>query len=372
MSPILLASALIVTHAGDKELITLIRESNQNSRAAIRTIHARLERVQTTVMKDPSIPPGEPMITKIEWSQDGDEVRCTEEETRTLRAEDMGPEMLKRAKGQRTLYSRIDCAMHAGELTMIALQRNPDGTGVKNSKITQAKDALLPGDIWFDALFLVVAKPRRTLAELLMEPSQVMGVERRGKEFELRVKVPPPVEDYELHIIVDPSRNFLVRYYTGRTNSTKATLRFEDEVLAFKEYAPGIYFPQATEGRSYLIAPDRSERLYQVVKTTYQSVSINQPIEPSVFRLTIPPKVAVLDDRSGTTYSLGKDGQREGEATAPRRESQPLRFQTEEQKSGSVARPIIVAGLAVGFGLLAALTFYSRKRLRRQQEQQTL
>ncbi|HTU92741.1 MAG TPA: hypothetical protein VMF69_21855, partial [Gemmataceae bacterium] len=110
-----------------EELVALIRQGNQNSRTAIRSIHARYEITQTLVIPNPSAKTREPIITKFEWWQDGDRVRWTQETTKPLTEDEIPAGMRGAVKGRRAAsVTKRDCAIVDGEVRIINHQYRPD------------------------------------------------------------------------------------------------------------------------------------------------------------------------------------------------------------------------------------------------------
>jgi hypothetical protein len=219
-----------------EELGALIRQGNENSRAAIRSIHARYEITETVVIRGPSGRTREPIITKVEWWQDGDRVRWTEE--RTIRpTEDQIPVRMRATlRGKRAaLVLKKDCAIVDGEFRIINNQYRLDGSHVGDAHIlTYSRDEMLSSDLWRNALFIVLDKPRNGLYDLLSNPSCVRKLEKVGEGRELNyhlvIQTPKPMDDHELELTVEPSKNYLVSSWKENTASPKATARIDQKV----------------------------------------------------------------------------------------------------------------------------------------------
>lgn len=363
----LLLSAPLGQSQPQEELIALIRQGNQNSRAAIRSIHARYEITQTFVIPEPSGKTREPIKTKVEWWQDGERVRWTEESTRHL-TEDENPARMRGAvRGKHGAWvTRKDWAIVDGELRIINNQYRPDGSHVGDAHIlTYSRDQMLTSDLWRDALFIVLTKPRSGLYDLLSNPSCVRKLETFGEggesKYHLVIQAPKPMEAYELELTVEPLKNYLVSYWKANTRSPKETMRMEDKVLAFREIERGIFFPVEVEGRRYAIRRDGPNVLVQVSRSKYSLLEINQDSTNYPFQLPIPAGMPVVDHRNGTSYVATKDGKPKVVFPAPK-EAPAAQLPTyDEPQQWPLFVPIAAACVASAL-LLAGGIYYSRRK----------
>jgi hypothetical protein len=109
--------------------------------------------------------------------------------------------------------------------------------------------------------------------------------------------------DAEIHF--DPAVNYLVRkvIYTGSWSS--GNLRREDEVVHFKECAPGVFFPERTAGRS---GPEGKFDFNHTTK--FSDIRINQPLPKDIFQIRYPNGVYLSDHIRGVGYHVNTEGRR--------------------------------------------------------------
>lgn len=350
-----------------EELIALIRQGNQNSRAAIRSIHARYEITHTPVTPEASGKIREPMITKVEWWQDGERVRWAIETTIPLSEDEIPARMRGAVRGKRAaLVMKRDYANVDGELRTINHQYRPDGSHAGDADIrTFSRDELPPTDLWRTALFIVLDKPRSGLYDLLLNPSCVRKFEKvsEGREtsYHLIIQAPKPREEYELELTVEPSKNYLVSSWRANTASPKATLREDNKVLAFREIAQGIFFPVEVESRSYAIKHDRPDVLFAINRIKYNLLEINQASTSYPFDLPIPAGMPVVDHRNGTSYVATKDGKPTVVAPAPKEVPAAQVPTYDEPQQWPLFVPIAAACVVFAL-LLAGGIYYSRRK----------
>ena len=363
----LLLSAPLLQSQPQEQLIALIRQGNQNSRAAIRSIHARYETTQTFVILDPSGKTREPIITKVEWWQDGDRVRWTQEITKPLTEDEIPARIRGAMRGKRAVVvMKRDCAIVDGEVHIINSTYRPDGPYSEDADIrTYSRGEMLGSDLWRNALFIVLDKPRSGLYDLLSNPSCVRKLENtsEGREtsYHLVIQAPKPREDYELELTVEPSKNYLVSSWKANTADPKATLRWDDKVLTFRELAPGIFFPVEVESRSYAIKHDRPDILFQISRSKYTLLEINQESTSYPFHLPIPAGMQVVDYRNGTAYIATKDGKPTVIGPAPK-EMPAAQVPTYDEPQQSPLLVPIAAACVVSALLLAGGIYYSRRK----------
>ncbi len=363
---------LLSTHFGQsqpqEELIALIRQGNQNSRAAIRSIHARYEITHTPVIPDPSGKTREPMITKVEWWQDGERVRWTQETTKPLTEDEIPARMRGDVRGKRAVWvTKRDCAIIDGEFRTINNQYRPDGSHIGDADIrTYSRDEMLTSDLWRDALFIVWTKPRSGLYDLLANPSCVRKLEKvsEGTEtkYHLVIQAPKPMEEYELELTVEPSKNYLVSSWKANTASPKETMRVDEKVLAFHEIARGIFFPVEVEGRSYAIKRDGPDVLFRISRLKFNLLEINQASTNYPFHLPIPAGMTVVDRRNGTRYIATKDGKPTVVGPAPKEVPAAQVPTYDEPEQWPLLVPIAAACVVAALLLAGGIYYLRRKR----------
>lgn len=350
-----------------EELIALIRQGNQNSRAAIRSIHARYEITPTSVIPDASGKIRGSAIIKVEWWQEGERVRWTQEITQQLTEDEIQARMRGAAKGKRAaLVIKRDCAIADGEVRLINHQYRPDGSHYEDADIrTYNRDEMFASDLWRSALFIVLDKPRSGLYDLLANPSCVRKLEKVGEgretKYHLVIQAPKPRDDYELELTVEPSKNYLVSSWKAFTSDPKATARFDESVLAFREIARGIFFPVEIESRSYAIKRDGPDRLFQIGRLKFSLLEINQESTSYPFHLPIPAGMPVVDRRNGTSYVATKDGKPKVVAPAPT-EVPAAQVPTYDEPQQSPLFVPIAAACVVSALLLTGGIYYSRRK----------
>jgi hypothetical protein len=100
----------------------------------------------------------------------------------------------------------------------------------------------------------------------------------------------------------DPQVNYLVRkqvvhikpqIQTPLSRSNK--FRAEREVLEFREYAPGVFFPAVVEWRSY-----QNGKLHWTRRTRFLDVQVNRGLSPDMFQIRFPPGIVVRDAIRGS------------------------------------------------------------------------
>ncbi len=349
------------------ELIALIRQGNQNSRAAIRSIHARYEITQTSVVPEPGGKNREPIITKIEWWQDGERVRWIQEITRQLTDHEIPARMRGAMRGKRAVsVIKKDLAIIDGEVRIISHQYRPDGSHSQLSEIrTYNRDEIPPTDLWMSALFIVLDKPRSGLYDLLSNPSCVRKLEKVGEgretSYHLVIQAPKPSEEYELELTVEPSKNCLVSSWKINDSSPKASMRWDNKVLAFREIDRGIFFPVEIEERNYAIKRDGPDVLFNISRLKFSLVEINQESTNYPFQLPIPAGMPVVDRRNGTQYIATEDGKPTVVGPIPKEVPAAQLPTYDEPQQSSLFVPIVAACVASAL-LLAGGIYYSRRK----------
>lgn len=350
-----------------EELIALIRQGNQNSRVAIRSIHARYEITQTPVIPGPSGKTSKPVITKVEWWQDGERVRWTEETTKQVTEDEIQARMRGAVRGKRAVsVIKKDWAIVDGELRIINNQYRLDGSHVGDAHIlTYSRDQMLTSDLWWSALFVVLQKPRSGLYDLLSHPSCVRKLEKVSEggetKYHLIVQTPKPTEECELELTVEPSKNYLVSSWKANDSSPKATARLEEKVLAFREITLGIFFPVEVETRAYAIKRDGPDVLVQISRLKFTLLEINQESNSYPLHLPIPAGMAVIDHRNGTQYIATKDGKATVFGPVPKEVAAAQVPTYDEPPQSSLLVPILAA-CVVSALLLAVGIYYTRRK----------
>ena len=163
---------------------------------------------------------------------------------------------------------------------------------------------------WSRALFVAVDRPRYTFLDLLSDPKyvrEVRSVEKDGKRL-YQVNLVTPLGN-DLETWVDPDRNFLVtKTIWFGVHKGEHEPRIEQNVAAFEQVAPGVYFPKEINASLFQPAPAGKESLVQTTRTRFSSIKINEDFASTVFKLTIPIGARVVDNIEGITYQMGPGG----------------------------------------------------------------
>jgi hypothetical protein len=119
--------------------------------------------------------------------------------------------------------------------------------------------------------------------------------------FDKSDKVPAP---WEVEILLDGQVNYLVRKTVYIARHDKVTRR-EDEVVDFKEFAPGIFFPIRVAGRF-----EMDGKMWSTVTAEISDVAINQPLPRDIFAFRFPEGIILSDAIAGSTYYVDSEGNR--------------------------------------------------------------
>ncbi len=215
-------------------------------------------------------------------------------------------------------------------------------------------------DAWVSGL-LVLNLPNTSQSipfeQLVSKATRLKGVEKRSVKDRETIIVRlffdgtndwPAKWDVEIHF--DPQVNYLVSKIIGVATDSNGRYRREDEVLQFKECAPGLYFPERLAGRS-----GRDGNFDFNHTTTISEIRVNQPLPDGVFRFRYPHGIYLTDSIRGTSYRVDPDGNRIGPET-PLGTVPPLAAGEElERGSESVEEPKTITRwiLPVSIGVLA-------------------
>ncbi len=340
--------------------LDFIRNAHRASRDAIRTVHATYD-VETWngVPADGLSPPDR--VSHVEWWQDGDKMRWTETVTTTQGGTGGG--------SSRRLTRYLDSAVSEGTATRIQSQRFENAQEQKGAILStfDAKEPIMD-ELWYRASFALTVKPHHTLAELLDmrdRVSEVESTEAQEVPYYRATVRSPESEKVEIEVWLDPRHNFLVKKWVSKPMAGESEFHQEQEVMAFRECEPSVYFPQETRLTIYGIGKDGTEKLLSVTRTRFRSVEINRPIDPGVFALTIPPGISVVDRRSGTAYRLAPDGKPTDVMPAPVPSKKPIFESVVAKPEGmqmSYVWAVVGVSLLLGAGVTAFL-FHRKRRL---------
>lgn len=108
----------------------------------------------------------------------------------------------------------------------------------------------------------------------------------------------------------DPAANYMIRKSGGASDPDDGTVGYT-EIINFREYAPGVFFPERAVVKRRNRGKDEADEVF-----TFTDVSINKPIPDSVFEFKFRRGSHVSDRIQGLKYRVNEDGSPMGE-TAP-------------------------------------------------------
>ncbi len=106
---------------------------------------------------------------------------------------------------------------------------------------------------------------------------------------------------WNVEIDFDPAVNYLVRKTVYAYSNGK--YQREDEVTQFKEYAPGLFFPELLVGRS---GPEGKVDFSHT--TVISGIRLNEPLPSDALRLRFPYGVYLTDSIRGVRYRVNQEG----------------------------------------------------------------
>lgn len=106
----------------------------------------------------------------------------------------------------------------------------------------------------------------------------------------------------DIVVWLSPRRNFVPVRQTYRHHQQKVAS--DDAVLQFREWQPGVFFPERSETKRYCAF----DQLLMTQKMTFRSVELNAAIPASKFELKFPPNITVVDEVRGLQGRTGPDG----------------------------------------------------------------
>jgi hypothetical protein len=321
------------------DLLALIREGHRNSRELIRTLHTDIE--WKTVGGSDS---GEGRGDHVEgiWWEDGPQWRLVE--TRQASLGKSAGSFKRDTVSTGPVQSSLLSESFGGQTTVSGSFEVPK---------EQSEGLTNP---WSRALFVLSDLPRKTLSDLLDEPGGVKAIEPVTLDGAHCYKLTlDSFAETDTEVIVDASRNYVVRRFVKVPRLKGRFARIEQEITEFQEPAPGIFFPKAAEIRIFTTGADGKPGLWRLNQIGFRKVEVNRPIDPAIFKRGFPEGIAVGDLRNGTLYIWGKDKP----ASAPMPLPQPAAAVTTET-SPKANRPLvlILLNLALITGAAIAWLIY--------------
>ncbi|MFO0807865.1 MAG: hypothetical protein U0746_04510 [Gemmataceae bacterium] len=113
----------------------------------------------------------------------------------------------------------------------------------------------------------------------------------------------------EVEVWLSSRRNFVPVRQTYRHLEQKVAS--DDTVVRFREWQPGVFFPEHTETRRFV----GFDRLLMTEQTKFRVLEMNAALPAKKFELPFPPNITVVDKVRGQQYRTGPDGK--PTATAP-------------------------------------------------------
>lgn len=168
-------------------------------------------------------------------------------------------------------------------------------------------------DVWTYGLltFFGREKFRVSFDELLTQPHEIHSVKRVQEDGRELVYVDLSHGRARLGIWFDQQVNHLVRKMQIETIGAKdEKLRSVQNVVSFKEAAPGIYFPERVETRD-----KTGNRAAASMSVTFSNIHINEPLPPDIFKLKFPSGVFVSDLIQGKILKTNSKGEPKLQAT---------------------------------------------------------
>jgi hypothetical protein len=237
-----------------QEDLTLIREAHRNSRQAIHSLHAVVTVAHTVPEAKPKQNKKGQGDTRIEWWESGGNIRWRVESKHLVPAQVLSPTEKKDLLVAITQQNLVK----NGKLTMVAYESAPGKEAHIRANIKNfTPTTRLPHDVWEYALFTLIPNNRASLTDILdarAAPKTLQPFEKGGQRFiKLVLSGIPPVEVYDLEVVLDVKRNYLIQRFSPTTSSPDEVMRFESEVVSFREVLPGIYFPSLMVTKFYRV-----------------------------------------------------------------------------------------------------------------------
>jgi hypothetical protein len=164
-------------------------------------------------------------------------------------------------------------------------------------------------DFWGRSLFILADSPILWVSDAIASVENVKEIrrDRLGSTEVIRAVVDTKALG-NCTVWFDSSKNFLVRKIVVDYEKNPTFAGFEKEVLDFQEAKPGFWFPKIVEMRVFKRKSDApGERfLWRLHRTTFDKVTVNEPIDPKLFVLEFPEGTQVRDQLAGTRYRWGR------------------------------------------------------------------
>lgn len=327
MTAILVASALAMgaDPAYDRDLLRAVADGHRQARDAIVTLHVTAKSVSTST-DPPDAPRG---VQTIEWWQSGPDWRSRESFTQ----EATPP---AKATVPPTRYERL---FKGGTIKAVSVWERQGVVGDADWLVT-------PMSPWHWGLFLIQDRPPIPFADLLKDEKAVLSVASEGEGAKRRVVVEFAREaGHKCRVWFDPSVNYLGRKRVDEYDDHGGR-RVENEIEAFREAKPGVFFPVKYVSRYYVAGKLKSQSTLAA-----EVVEVNEPVADEALTLTFPEGVFIEDTVKGIRYATGPDGK-----PVPARPARPIPPETRAQvQAPAEPEPVPVRWLWVAATLAAAM-----------------
>jgi hypothetical protein len=271
----------------------VVHDRNLQARESVRSIAAQFT-IDTTQFED-GAETGE--ILKVQWWQEGLRRRMKSEPVRRP-----GPIIWGASLGQDEV---IDDKTERTLLT-ISSDKSPDHQGTI-VPLTEERTGWT--DFWGRAMFIVVDAPTLWVSDALAAPENVKEIRRdRLGEAEVVRAVVATKALGDCTIWFDAGKSYLVRKIAVEYEKNPTFAGFEKEAIEFQEVKPGFWFPKIVEMRVFKRKSDApgGRFLWRLHRTTFDKVTVNEPIDPKSFVLEFPEGTQVRDQLAGMRYTWGK------------------------------------------------------------------
>lgn len=314
---------------GQEDLAAVCRNGHLQSRAAIRSLSCRVE-IHTPPGKEFNPYRGtiEEMPTRrarLEWWQDSGMIRCRYD---------------SRGDGSHV----IDVLWKDGALKTLYSQISPDAmkTKITAGKLEGEKGLETVSSPWQLALFGWPGPLPCTFDKPAYQGTAMADL--KGHRC-IRVTQADNVMAGEIWF--DPKLNYLVRKSVQFPHPGDRSSWYEEEVASFREWKPGIFFPEVVIRRK-----GEGGQLSLMDRVVFQDVRINEPIDPTVFLLNFPADTTVTDVLKGVKYEVGAGEQ---PVSAPRPASPPQNLSGEGMPTYKMSPWYNSRWLAIAVGTVGLL-----------------
>jgi len=159
---------------------------------------------------------------------------------------------------------------------------------------------------WSDALCCMSDGGKRgnvTFTEFVQNHKRDIKAVRRSSEGGTRQEtIEFRFPDATCAVHLDPSANYMVKK-TERKSDSPTGYSSSAEVSAFKEIAPGVFFPERVVVKRFVNGAAGSDEVF-----TFYDVVVNQPIADNVFDLKFRHGIRITDRIDGKKYKVNETG----------------------------------------------------------------